>query len=304
MDPSGRRLEGSILTAVEESQWQTGDLAEALETAQKSTALKEQQAAGGHTSIRLNLAEQYYLEGMILGKQDAEPSLQRTSDALPKLRKGLEIADELASKDPNEERSRQVVAEIGLEVGNILRHSHPREALSIYDQALARMRETKSNPGSQQVEADLLAASSYAARRVGLSKDADRRISEASNFLRDSGAYPADKVEPMSEADHLLRAQADEYAATRQATKAVETYQLLLDKLMAWKPDLQNDLRDATCISRTWTALAQNLRRAGRAEEAARMESQRSELLNHWKSKLPNGEFLLRQSLQQAFDKT
>ena len=35
----------------------------------------------------------------------------------------------------------------------------------------------------------------------------------------------------------------------------MEAYHQLLDKLMAWGPDLQNDLRDATCISRTWTPL-------------------------------------------------
>jgi hypothetical protein len=68
---------------------------------------------------------------------------------------------------------------------------------------------------------------------------------------------------------------------------------------MAWKPDLQNDVRDATCISRTWTALANLLRRTGRTEEAARLEAQRAELWSHWKGKLPNAEFLLRQSLSQ-----
>jgi hypothetical protein len=68
---------------------------------------------------------------------------------------------------------------------------------------------------------------------------------------------------------------------------------------MAWKPDVQNDLRDATCISRTWTALAGLLRRAGRTDEAKGLEAQRAELWNHWKNKLPNAQFLLRQSLSQ-----
>jgi len=68
---------------------------------------------------------------------------------------------------------------------------------------------------------------------------------------------------------------------------------------MAWKPDVEDDLRDATCIARTWTALANLLRRAGRADEAARLEAQRTELWNQWKGKLPNAQFLLRQSLSQ-----
>ena len=94
-------------------------------------------------------------------------------------------------------------------------------------------------------------------------------------------------------------AQADDYAQTGQTAKAAEAYQQLLDKLMAWKPDPQNDLRDATCISRTWTATAELLRREGRADEAGQLEAQRTKLWNHWESKVPNAEFLVRQSLVQ-----
>ena len=68
---------------------------------------------------------------------------------------------------------------------------------------------------------------------------------------------------------------------------------------MAWKPDPLNDLRDATCLSRTWTALANLLRRSGRKDEAVQLEAQRTDLWNHWKDKLPNAQFLLRQSLSQ-----
>jgi hypothetical protein len=103
----------------------------------------------------------------------------------------------------------------------------------------------------------------------------------------------------MSRSDHVIRAEADDYAETGQLDKAIAAYTELLDKLMAWKPDLQNDLRDATCISRTWTALANLLRRTGRTEEAARLEAQRTELWNHWNGKLPNAQFLLRQLLRQ-----
>jgi hypothetical protein len=70
---------------------------------------------------------------------------------------------------------------------------------------------------------------------------------------------------------------------------------------MAWKPDLENDLRDATCIARAWTGLAILLRRAGRVNDAAQLEKQRAELFGHWKTKLPNGDFLIRQSLRQIW---
>jgi hypothetical protein len=104
----------------------------------------------------------------------------------------------------------------------------------------------------------------------------------------------------MGRSDHVLRAAADEFAETGQTDKAIDAYKELLNKLMAWKLDPQNDLRDATCLSRTWTALADLLRRAGRTEEASRMEAQRTDLWNHWNSKLPNAQSLLRQSLVQA----
>jgi tetratricopeptide (TPR) repeat protein len=251
-----------------------------------------------------NLVKQLRQEGMILGKQDGEPSLERIDDALADLQRAVDMAEEVAKKDPDDALSRENLSKAALEIGNILRHSDPKRALAVYDHALSRLQEIRGNASTQREQVELLAGSSYAAQRLGRNDDAKQRIEKAFHLLGDAHQYPADKVEPMSEADHVLRAQADEYAATRQTAKAVEAYELLLEKLMAWKPDLQNDLRDATCLSRTWTALAQNLRRAGRAEEAASFEAQRSELWNHWKSKLPNGEFLLRQSLQQAFDKT
>jgi hypothetical protein len=96
----------------------------------------------------------------------------------------------------------------------------PRKALAVYDHALARPSEIKPNASSQLAEADLLVASSYAARRIGRGEDARGRIKNAFLPLRDLHIYPADKVEPMSEADDALQAQADDYAETGQIVKA------------------------------------------------------------------------------------
>jgi hypothetical protein len=103
----------------------------------------------------------------------------------------------------------------------------------------------------------------------------------------------------MSDTYDSLRAQADDYAETGQTAKALEAYQQLLDKLMAWNPDPQSDLRDATCLSRTWTSLADLFRRTGRKDKALQLEAQRAELWKHWQDKLPNAHFLLKQSLSQ-----
>jgi tetratricopeptide (TPR) repeat protein len=250
--------------------------------------------------MRINLADSLHSEAMVLGKQDAEPSLGRSRDALTVLQRGLDIGDELAKMDPVDYLSRHSVATIGLEIGNILRHSDPQKALTVYDHALVRIREAKTNVSAQLSAADLLAGSSYPLRWIGREKEAKQRIDEAFQLLHDAHQDPADAVEPMSESDHVMRAAADDYVETGQTDKAIAAYRKLLDKLMAWNPDPQNDLRDATCISRTWTALANLLRRTGRTEEADRLDVQRTELWDHWNDKLPNAQFLLRQSLSQV----
>jgi tetratricopeptide (TPR) repeat protein len=297
-------LRGAILESSAIARWQTGDLDGALQTERLAIPLHEAEAAGGHASLLVNLANGLYTEGMILGKQDAEPSLGRTREALAAFQRGLDIGEELAKADALDYMSRRTVAMSGLEIGNILRRKDPQKALAVYDHALARVREAKRNVSIQLYAADLLAASSYALRWLGREDKARRRIEDAFQFLRDAHQYPADKVEPMSRTDHVMRAAADDFAETGQTDKAITTYQELLDKLMAWKPDPENDLRDATSISRTWTALAILLRRAGRTEGADRLEAQRADLWNHWDAKLPNAQFLLRQSLNQVAPRT
>ena len=292
-------LRGTTLSVLGAARWQSGDLDGALKTTLGAIELQEVEAAGGHASLRINLANGYDVEGMILGRADAEPSLGRSSEALADFQKALDIAEDLARKDPLDYLGRHAAAVFGLEAGNTLRRTDPRKALTVYDHALARIREANISTGAQRDEAELLAGSSYSVRWLGREKEARQRIAKALEQLSQARRYPSAKVEPMSDAYDVLRAQADDLAETGQTVKAIEAYQQLLDKLMAWRPDVENDLRDATCISRTWTALAGLLRRAGRNDEAVRLEAQRTELWNHWNGKLANGQFLLRQSLSQ-----
>jgi serine/threonine protein kinase len=299
--PSARRVEGSVMGTLVLARWQTGDLDGALRDAKRAVDLQQLQAATGHASLRVNLANALLTEGLILGQADAEPSLGRYHEALALIERGMETGEDLASKDASDYLSRFLLAATSVQFANILRHEDPRKALTVYDHALGRLREVKPNDSSQLVEAELLAVSSYPARWTGRGEDAERRIKDAFQLLRDLHVYPADQVAPMSEAEDALRAQADDYAETGQIVKAVAAYQELAAKLMAWKPDVENDLRDATCIARAWTGLAILLRRAGRANDALQLEKQRAELFSHWKTKLPNGNFLIRQSLRQIW---
>jgi serine/threonine protein kinase len=292
-------LRGSILGLSGAAHWQSGDLDGALNTVRESIELEKVEAAGGHASLRINLADGLCLEGMILGRQDAEPSLGRTREALADFRSALEIAEDLAQKDPSDYLGRQKVAEYGVELANTLRHSDPHRSLMVYDLALARLGEAKANANAQSDQAELFAGSSYPLRWSGRKMEATQRVAKALELLHQAGHYPAAKVEPISDTYQALRAQADDYAESGQTAKAVVAYQALLNELMAWNPDIQNDLRDATCISRTWTALAGLLRRVGRTGEADQLEAQRTKLWNHWEDKLPKAQFVLRQSLNQ-----
>ena len=279
--------------------WQMGSLDGALKTANQAVELQQQQAVEGHPALLINLGYALDTRGMILGRADAEPSFGRSGEALAAFQKAIDIAEELTKKDSIDFLSRYAEANYSLEAGNVLRHRDPRRALSVYDQAIARIREAKANSSTQRDEAELLSASSYPVRWMGSNAKAQQRIDRAFQLLGDTHTYPADKIEPMSEAYHALQAQADHYSETGQTQKAIDMYQQLLEKLVAWGSKPDDDLRDATCISRTWTALASLLRRVGRTDEAARLEAQRTDLWNRWQSKLPNAPSLLRQSLSQ-----
>jgi serine/threonine protein kinase/tetratricopeptide (TPR) repeat protein len=297
---SAHRAQGSIYEVLADTLRQSGDLEGALKIANQAVVLQEQQAANGHAALLVNLGDTLLLKGMILGRADAEPSLRRGDEALPLFQKAVDIAEGLAKADSIDNLSRHAEATFALETGNLLRHKDAHKALAVYDQALARIREAKSNSGTQQDEAELLAASSYPVRWSGSTAEAQQRIDRAFQLLSEAKVYPAEKIEPMSDAYHALQAQADHYSETGQRQKAIDTYQQLLGKLMAWQPKPDDDLRDATCISRTWTALADLLRRAGRTDDAARLESQRAELWNRWSNRLPNAQSLLRQSSEQV----
>ena len=95
----------------------------------------------------------------------------------------------LAKSDPNDTRSRHLVAMAGREIGDIRWPSDRRKALAVYDHSLARLRETTIDERAQRDEAELRA------------------------------------------------------------------------RIAAWKPDPQNDLRDANSLSLAWAGLSGPLRR-------------------------------------------
>jgi len=132
-----------------------GDLEGAL------TAIRESQrliagASGSEVLRSFNLANALVREGMVLCS-DGDVSMNRPDEALAVYQRALEIDEEVARKDPRDNRSRYLIGVVSLEIGNILRHSDPRKALAVYDHALQRLSETGNNARMQAEIARALA---------------------------------------------------------------------------------------------------------------------------------------------------
>lgn len=268
-----------------------GDLDAALAAGQESRMLLEQLPAG--PADRFNLINALWRVGLVLG-EDGGPSLDRSDEALRAFQQGFDIAEEQASKDATDFRSRDRVAAMGLEIGNILRHRDPARALAVYDRALERLREIDENVRGRSGEIDLLAMSSYAARALGREADARRRLAESFTLLEEAKEYPVDSFEPQSGAYNALRALAAQHEAAGELARAADVYQEVITKLEAWQVRPADDLRDAAVLSDTWAGRARLLRRLGKIEEAEALENRRTDLWTAWARKRPGNVFVER----------
>lgn len=234
-------------------------------------------------------------EGSILG-EDQDIGLDRPKDAVPVYQQALSIAEELARKDPDDNSNHQLASEVGRRLGDVLRHGDPQLALSVYDACIRGDQEAENtNIATRREEAGLLASSSYALSALHREIDAKQRIGQAFELLRQTGDYPAPKIELASEADLAVRALADHYAAAGDSAKAADTYLDLLRRVNESNPNAETDLRNAVYLSNAYAALARILRQDGRTPEATRWEAERRKLWEHWDSKLANNAFVQRQ---------
>jgi len=274
---------------------QSGQLDSALTAVRESRRLQEQQTETNETWQRNNLALALIREGSILG-EDQGISLDRPQDAAAVFRQALDIENELAKKDPEDNNQLQMIGEIGRRLGDVLRHTDPLSALGVYNACISSVRGARNtNIATSRVLAALLASSSYALRALHREDDAKQRIDQAFEMLQKNGDYPAAKIELASDTDVAVRALADYYAASGQPAKAAESYLDLLAKVNESKPDPENDLSNAVHLSNAYAALAGILRQAHRAGEATSWEEARRKLWEHWDSKLPNNAFIQRQ---------
>jgi tetratricopeptide (TPR) repeat protein/predicted Ser/Thr protein kinase len=292
--PSAQEALSNALSVLADSMRFSGDLEGALQAIREARSNMERADFHGETSRRSSLFNVLWREGVILG-QDGGVNLDQPGEAIAVLQRAFDLTEEWARKDPNDASCRILVASAGRELGAILRHRNPQRALAVYDVGLLRLGEIKNNVKARRDEAQMLAGSAYALRRLNRISEAKNRIDSAFRLLRETKDYPADRINPDNEAAAALRALGDHLGETGQPQRAADVYQELLDKIMAWKPDPLLDLRQATELSRIYEALAALHRRNGHPDRAEAMSALRLELWRQWDRKLPSNSFIRRQ---------
>ena len=135
----------------------------------------------------------------------------------------------------------------------------------------------------------------YALRRLGRQADGRRRVDEALAILQETRDYPADRVSLDSPLYSVLQARADQDAAEGRLAGAVRQYTDLLAKVMAARPDIEHDLRDANSLSLLYRDFARLYRDAGGSAEADALDARRLALWQQWNRTHPDNPFVLRQ---------
>ncbi len=271
-----------------------GRLDESLLAVREATRILE--PAPGEKSVGKPLA---YVSALIRAgsilDEEGGISLNRPDEALTYLQHARDIAEDLAQHDPNQFGSRERVFSANVMMSGILSRSDPSRALELCDQALSRLAEIKERPIARLHEAETLARSTYALRRLGRGAEAHRRLDLAFDKLRKLGAYPSDTVKPGSEVDKTLSALADYEAENGNVQRSIAVYEELLRKGAAAGAKPRSSLSDAVQQSRVFAALSALYPQAHKTDSQSAVESRRLELWKYWDSQLPGNSFVRHQ---------
>jgi serine/threonine protein kinase len=292
--PPGNVYVSLGLSVIADSMRYSGDLEGALESIKQARIMLDKTQFASETNRRSTWFNVLWREGTILGADD-NINLDRPDEAIAVLQEAFDETEEWAQKDANDAMSRILVATAARELGAILRHRDSERALAVYNVALQRIRQVKDNAKARREEVRLLAGSSYALRSLNQTAEAQRRIDNAFDILKEIKDYPAAKVEPDGEAYLTLRAFGDHLMDSGQPARAAQIYGELLEKVTASKPDPEHDLRHAIGLSHIYTALARLDRRNGEPDRASAMSALDQDIWRQWEHRLPNNTYVLRQ---------
>ena len=271
-----------------------GDLESALTAIREARRTLDRITFSSETGRMLDRYPILLREGFILG-EDRGISLERPEEAVVPLNEAFTLTEEAAKRDSNDSTSRNRVGTSSRELGDILRWRRPEEALTVYDVGLRRLGEIRNNVRAQRDKALILANSSYALRNLKRHGESQRRVSEALAILTETKDYPAERITLDSPVYSVLLASADHHADTGDQARAYSEYEALLEKVLASKPDVENDLREAYGLSLLYEGLARRQRAMAATSQADESDAKRLALWNHWNGKLPENPFVLRQ---------
>jgi tetratricopeptide (TPR) repeat protein len=275
-----------------------GNLEGSLEVIQKAQTMAESATYRSEAARARAMFGIIWRQGEILG-QDGQVSLGKPDEATVAFQKSLDLMEDVAKADANDTSSRVLIAQAARELGSILSRRNPARALAVYDHGLLRIREFQNNVKARRDEARLLALSSYALRRLNRSGEAKQQLDMALQLLRDTKAYPGDRIVLLSDAEIVLRAWGDHLADSGEVRQALGVFQELLEKVMAAHPEPTADLSNATGMSRIYEALATLHLRSGDAAHSQSMSAARLVLWQDWARKLPENTYV-KQQLEAA----
>jgi hypothetical protein len=107
--------------------------------------------------------------------------------------------------------------------------------------------------------------------------------------------YPAEKIDPNSEAKDAVQALADYEAGVGDVAGGIQTYEVLLQRMQQAKSGLQPDLEDAVHLSNIYRAAAELYWHSHQTAKADNLRKRRLDLWWQWDQKLPNNAFVRRQ---------
>jgi serine/threonine-protein kinase len=289
-----RRQAGAAQIVVARGLRGIGDLDGALAAIREGVSLLEPQAGDKTTGQLITLGLALVTEGEILGEEDGI-NLGRPKEAAEYFDRGFKMAVDMARQDRNDSQSRLAIGNRGIKLAGVLRQSDPDRAFMVYDEVLRYLGEVQNNSGARLNEVRALAGSTYPLRQRGHLVEARQRLDDAFSRLNALKLYPAEKIEPRSEAVDALRALAEFEAGMGHVGRATEIYQELVDKILASKPNLKTNLEAATSVSNIYRAMASLSRRAKQPDAAANIDARRKALWSHWQDKLRNNDFIRRE---------
>jgi serine/threonine protein kinase len=271
-----------------------GEFDDALSDFREAARLQETEAGTGERGRILNFVSTLTRLAAILGA-DHGPSLGRQTEAIPLLERAFKLSDDFVHKSPTDPQSRGRLSTAGIALADLLRHSDAPQAIAVYDHVLMHLREIKNYPRFKRDEVRVLAGSTYPLREVGRSAEGRERLEKAFGHLKELKLYPAEQIQPGSEADDALCALADQELAIGHVGRSVEIYRDVLARVLAADPKPENNLADAAHVSRLYASLALVQRQAGQPDLASALDARRSALWQLWTGQLENNPFVLRQ---------